>query len=210
MSSASGPRHSPTTIRSGRIRSAFRSRSRMLTSPWPSTFAGRASSVMTWICCSRSSAASSMVTIRSRVEMYDDSAFISVVFPAPLPPDTMTLRRPRTHARRNWSASGVMDEWRRSSSGESGSRRNLRTVRTGPTSESGGMTAFTRDPSGRRASTMGDASSQRRPSGAMIRWMTRMTWSVSAKVTSVRYSLPSRSIQTWWAPFTMISEIPSS
>src|SRR5439155_23140623 len=104
-----------------------------------------------------------MVTIRSRVEMYDDSAFISVVFPAPLPPDTMTLRRPRTHARRNWSASGVMDEWRRSSSGESGSRRNLRTVRTGPTSESGGVAGFLMDPPGVRAAVLGDACFQRRP-----------------------------------------------
>ena len=158
----------------------------MLTSPCPSTFAGRASSVMTCICCNRSSAASSMVTILSRVEMYEDRAFIKVVFPAPLPPATMTFSRPRTQARRNCRASGLTDECRRSSSGDRGSRRNFRTVSTGPTRESGGMMALTRDPSGSRASTMGDASSQRRPSGAMIRWMILITCSLSANVMSVR------------------------
>ena len=40
---------------------------------------------------------------------------------------------------------------------------NFRIVRSGPESESGGMTTFTRLPSGRRASTIGEASSMRRP-----------------------------------------------
>ena len=40
---------------------------------------------------------------------------------------------------------------------------NFRIVSSGPESESGGMIAFTRDPSGRRASTSGDDSSMRRP-----------------------------------------------
>ena len=43
---------------------------------------------------------------------------------------------------------------------------NLRIVSCGPSIASGGMTAFTREPSGRRASTIGDDSSMRRPSGA--------------------------------------------
>ena len=43
----SAPRTSPTMIRSGRMRSAFRTSSRMRTSPWPSMFGGRASSVIT-------------------------------------------------------------------------------------------------------------------------------------------------------------------
>jgi hypothetical protein len=42
-------------------------------------------------------------------------------------------------------------------------------VRTGPSSASGGITTFTREPSGRRASHSGSASSTRRPSGARIR-----------------------------------------
>ena len=65
MSSVSAPRTSPTMIRSGRMRRAFRTSSRILTSPVPSMFAGRDSSVMTWSCWSWSSAASSIVTMRS-------------------------------------------------------------------------------------------------------------------------------------------------
>ena len=40
---------------------------------------------------------------------------------------------------------------------------NLRIVSSGPESDSGGMIAFTRLPSGRRASTIGEDSSMRRP-----------------------------------------------
>ena len=42
-------------------------------------------------------------------------------------------------------------------------RRKRRIVSTGPSSASGGTTTFTREPSGRRASTSGSASSTRRP-----------------------------------------------
>ena len=61
---------------------------------------------------------------------------------------------------------------------------------TGPTSDSGGMIALTREPSVRRASTIGTDSSTRRPIGAMIRSMMRMTWSSFWKVTLVSSSLP--------------------
>ena len=44
-----------------------------------------------------------------------------------------------------------------------GSLENFRMVSTAPWMASGGMMALTREPSGRRASTMGDASSTRRP-----------------------------------------------
>ena len=60
-----GPRTSPITIRSGRIRSAFRKRSRIVTSPLPSTLGGRLSSRTTCGWRRRSSAASSIVTTRS-------------------------------------------------------------------------------------------------------------------------------------------------
>ncbi len=72
MSRASPARHSPTMIRSGRMCRALRSRSRMVISPLPSRFGGRASSVTTcaWLSCS--SAASSMVTIRSSSGMNDE------------------------------------------------------------------------------------------------------------------------------------------
>ena len=65
MSNASPPRTSPTTSRSGRIRSAARTSSRTLTAPAPSALAGRASSRTTCGWPSRSSAVSSIVTMRS-------------------------------------------------------------------------------------------------------------------------------------------------
>src|SRR5918994_748029 len=52
MSRVSAPRTSPTMIRSGRMRSAFRTSSRMRTSPWPSMLGGRDSSVITCSCWS--------------------------------------------------------------------------------------------------------------------------------------------------------------
>ena len=65
MSRASPPRHSPTMIRSGRMRRAFFTRSRIVYSPAPSMLGGFVSSVTTCSWCSRSSVVSSMVTIRS-------------------------------------------------------------------------------------------------------------------------------------------------
>jgi hypothetical protein len=96
MSTASEPRTSPMTMRSGRIRSALMSSSRCVTSPSPSTFAGRVSSRTTcgWRSCS--SAESSMVTIRSSCGMLDDSTFRSVVLPAPVPPEMSTFSRALT------------------------------------------------------------------------------------------------------------------
>ena len=78
-------------------------------------------------------------------------------------------------------------------------------VSTGPISDSGGMMALTREPSGRRASTIGEDSSMRRPSGATMRLMMRITCSSSLNVMSVSVSLPCRSTQTWCGPLTMIS-----
>ena len=63
--------------------------------------AGRDSRRTTWSCLSWSSAASSMVTMRSSSGMNDDSTLSVVVFPAPVLPETMMLRRPRTQASRN-------------------------------------------------------------------------------------------------------------
>ena len=107
MSSASPERHSPTMIRSGRMCIALRSRSRIVISPSPSMFAGRASSVMTCSWRSWSSAASSIVTIRSSFGMNDERTLRKVVLPEPVPPETKTLRRASMHARRNSNISGV-------------------------------------------------------------------------------------------------------
>ena len=94
----SSPRVSPTMMRSGRIRSAFRRQSRWVTAPLPSTLGGRLSMRPTWVCWSCSSAVSSMVRIRSSLSMKDDSALSVVVLPEPVPPETMMLRRVDTAA----------------------------------------------------------------------------------------------------------------
>ena len=62
---------------------------------------------------------------------------------------------------------------------------NLRIVTSGPESESGGMITLTRLPSGRRASTMGDDSSTRRPTCATILLMMRRRCESSLKRTVV-------------------------
>ena len=62
---------------------------------------------------------------------------------------------------------------------------NLRIVTSGPLSDSGGMMALTRLPSGRRASTIGEDSSIRRPTWATILLMIRRRCDSSVKRTGV-------------------------
>ncbi len=100
---------------------------------------------------------------------------------------------PRTHAERNDAASGETEPNAIRSSIVYGSRENFRIVSVGPRSESGGMIAFTRLPSGRRASTIGEASSTRRPICDTILSMIRSRWALSTKVASERSILPLRS-----------------
>ena len=161
MSSVSPPRTSPTMMRSGRMRSELRTRSRIEISPRPSTLDGRASSVTTCGCCSRSSALSSTVMIRSVGGTAADSALSIVVLPAPVPPEMTTLSLALTSARssaiESRSTEPIPHSW--SSVNRRGKRR---IVSVGPLSASGGMITFTRSPVGRRASTIGLDSSTRR------------------------------------------------
>ncbi len=155
-------------IRSGRMRRLLRTRSRIVTSPLPSTLAGRASSEITCGCWSWSSAASSIVTIRSRSRIAADSAFSSVVLPAPVPPEMTTFRRARTNADSSLRVGSSSDP-RSTSSPRVNFLGKRRIVRTGPISERGGMMTLTRSPLGRRASTIGLASSTRRLTCETIR-----------------------------------------
>ena len=77
----------------------------------------------------------------------------------------------------------------------------------GPSSASGGMMALTREPSGRRASTMGDDSSTRRPTRETMRSMICSRWRSSRNTVSVVCSVPPRSTNTLSLPFTRMSEI---
>ena len=145
MSSASAPRTSPTMIRSGRMRSALRTRSRIATSPSPSMFFGRDSSRRTWRWSSCSSAASSIVTMRSCRGSPADSAFSSVVLPVPVPPEM------RMFSSRLDAAAQEVDRLRLSACRCARARRRSRRFcaeladrQQRPVSESGGMTALTR------------------------------------------------------------------
>src|SRR5919112_1870666 len=132
MSSDSPPRHSPTTIRSGRMRSELRTRSRMVIAPLPSMFGGRDSNRTTWSCWSWSSTASSMVTIRSPSGMKEESTLSRVVFPVPVPPETMTLSRASTQACSSSAISGDSVPNPIRSSTPKGSLANLRMVSVEP------------------------------------------------------------------------------
>ena len=87
----------------------------------------------------------------------------------------------------------------------SGSRENLRIVSIGPSTESGGITAFTREPSASRASTIGDDSSMRRPTCPTMRSMTRRRWSSEKNRESVSTMTPLRSTKIGAVELTMTS-----
>ena len=67
-------------------------------------------------------------------------------------------------------------------------------VSAGPRTASGGMIALTREPSGRRASTIGEASSTRRPMRLMILSMMRSRCWSSTNCALVIVILPRRSM----------------
>ena len=83
-------------------------------------------------------------------------------------------------------------------------------VSSGPLRESGGSTALTRWPWGKRALAMGDDSSTRRPKGPKMRSMSARTCSSLSKLTLARDRRPSRSMYTLSVPLTMISVTVSS
>ncbi len=194
MSRVAPSRTSPTMIRSGRMRSALRTRSRIVISPRFSRLAGRASSRSTCSWRSCSSAASSMVMIRSSSGMKADSTFSVVVLPEPVPPLITMFSRPCTQSRSRSATCGVIvPNAMRWPTPVSGSAANFRIVSSEPSSATGGTTALTRLPSGSRASTIGLDSSTRRPTRATILSMVRRRWLSSANDAATGYRRPSRS-----------------
>ena len=95
--------------RCGRAACAARSctRSRIAIAPLPSTLAGRVSRLTTCSWCSCSSAASSMVTMRSPVGMKFDRTLSSVVLPEPVPPEMTMFLRATTQTSRNSAIAGL-------------------------------------------------------------------------------------------------------
>ena len=96
-------------------------------------------------------------------------AFNRVVLPAPVPPETTQAMRALTAAARNFAISGASEPLASKSSICSEFTPKRRIDKVGPLIAKGGMMALTREPSGRRASTMGLISSIRRPSRPTIR-----------------------------------------
>ena len=205
ISMHSSPRTSPSTIRSGRIRSALMTNSLCRTAPLPSTFGGRHSSRTTCECFICNSAESSMVTIRSRSSIKPDITFSKVVLPAPVPPETMMFSRACTAPFRTSSIGSVSALLRSRSSANSGFEPNLRIERMGPSTASGGIMTLTREPSFKRASTIGEDSSTRLPTADTILSITCIRCRSSLKITVVFSSTPWRSTYTELQVFTRMS-----
>ena len=82
---------------------------------------------------------------------------------------------------------------------------NLRIATTGPSTDAGGIIAWSLEPSSRRASTAGEALSIRSPSGAIRRRTIEMTSSSLRNATSVLSRFPPRSTHTSSYLFTRMS-----
>ena len=150
-------------MRSGRNLNAVIRSCLCVIAPLPSMLVGRVSMRTTssiWIC---NSAVSSMVITRSCSGINRDRQFRNVVLPEPVPPEMTIFRRASTHARRNCITCSVSVRFCSISSFVRTFLPKRRIDSEGPSTASGGMIAFTRDPSGRRASTSGTDSSMRRP-----------------------------------------------
>ena len=88
-----------------------------------------------------------------------ESTLSSVVLPAPVPPLIRQFSRARTQCDRKSSIGRVSARSVTRSSAFSRSAGNRRIESSGPSTASGGMIALTREPSARRASTIGELSS---------------------------------------------------
>ena len=148
--------------------------------------------------------------MRFSLEMKLDRVFSSVVLPEPVPPLMTIFRRAFMAPSRNMTISGVNAPNLRRSSRVSGLEPKRRIVSDGPSSASGGMIAFNREPSGSRASTIGDVSSTRRPTRETIRSRICSKWSLSRNVTSDLIMRPFFSRKTFFGPLIMMSATPSS
>jgi len=169
ISSASPPLHSPTIIRSGLIRREFRTRSRGDISPVFSILGGLVSSRTTCSWWRLSSAASSIVIMRSSSGMKEASAFKRVVFPVPVPPEINIFRRALTAPFSNRAASPVRVPYPMRLLIDNLSEGNFLIVNTGPIKDMGGTIIFSLEPSGSLPSTNGELSSTLLPMGASIR-----------------------------------------
>ena len=126
--------------------------------------------------------------------MNEERAFIRVVLPEPVPPETTMLTRALVAAARKSTISGVIARLSTRSLNWSGDFDERRIDSKVPSSARGGITALTREPSGSRASQRGVVSSTRRPTRLTIRRTISIRCFSSLKTTSDLTSRPRRSM----------------
>ena len=151
-----------------------------------------------------------MVISRSPTGIRLDSTLSRVVLPEPVPPETIMFLRCSTAIRRKAIIAGEALPFSVSVSGVITRRLKRRMVMVGPFRATGGMIALTREPSASRASTSGEDSSMRRPSGATMRSITLRIASSSEKASGTCCKRPWRSTKMSVALLTMISLISGS
>src|SRR5271170_6583288 len=103
--------------------------------------------------------------IRSRGLMWADKAFNKVVLPEPVPPEIIRLILPLTQA---FSTSAICTDMAPFSTNCPRDMIDVpkqRIVIVGPSILTGGIVALTREPFGKRASTIGELSSSLLPRG---------------------------------------------
>ena len=208
MSRTSAPRTSPTTSRSGRIRKALRTRVVSGTSPTPSTFACRADSCTTCGWATASSRESSTMRRRWRSGAADSIAPSRTVLPEPVPPEMRRLARRETASAMRVTSGAGMNPSRTRSSRPKASGRGIRKLSTVTSPDSGGMTAFTRIPSGSRTSTSGEESSSLRPPEAASRTASARTSDSAPRLKGTGTRPSPKSAHTSRGPFTNTSVTP--
>ena len=134
-----------------------------------------------------------MVTIRSVSGMKLERMFINVVLPAPVPPEIRMLILAFTAAARICIISAEMLLSFTRVSAATGPLPKRRMDMQGPSRASGGMMAFTREPSGSLASTMGEDSSTLRPTRDTMRSITCIKCRSSRNFAPVLSRIPWRS-----------------
>jgi hypothetical protein len=133
------------------------------------------------------------VITRSLQSMCCDTAFNNVVLPEPVPPEINMLRRERVAISKSRDTSADKFCCRTIMSSVRLCFGNLRIEIDPPFSTSGGKTILTRLPSASLASTIGLASSMRRPIAVAIRCAMLARCCASRKRAAVFSSLPFRS-----------------
>ena len=134
-----------------------------------------------------------MVMSRSPSGISRESAFMKVVFPAPVPPLMRMLSRAFTAI---WNISAIAEDStpRSAMSARLEPRMTKRRIEmAAPSSARGGMMMLTREPSGRRASTIGLDSSTRRPICPAMRCAMCTRCCASRKASDTGSSRPLRS-----------------